>query len=269
MSASRLSGTVCLALALLLSACHKGGAASSPLTPSLRIAADVSVTPLAEGLLNAYETRFSGAQLSMAPTGRQAALSALEAGEVDAVLLLHPFQANSLFHTPIAREMLLIVVHPEVTLDTLARSEVRAIFSGGVATWDELGGPPIPIEVITRERGSSTRLAFDSLVMEGQSMTPSARLGVSDGHVLELAAATPGAIGYVPRSLLDSRVRPLAYDGARPTPQAAQDGTYALVTQVELVTLDEPHGSARAFLDWILSDEGQEVVRRYMLGLND
>lgn len=269
MSALRLSGKACLALALLLTACRNGSAAPGPLTPSLRIAADASVMPLAEGLLNAYETRFSGAQLSMAPTGRQTALSALEAGEVDAALVLHPLEGSNLFHTPIARELLVIVVHPDVTLEALSRNEVRAVFSGRAATWDELGGPSIPIEVITRERGSSTRLAFDSLVMEGQSMTPSARLGVGDGHVLELVGATPGAIGYMPSSLIDSRVRQLAYDGMRPTLEAAQDGTYPLVTQVELAALSEPRGSTRAFLDWVLSDEGQDVVRRYMLGLNE
>ncbi len=257
-----------LLIALLLTACGQG-AAVRPTTPSLRIAVDGSVVLLAEGLINAYEIHHAGVQLSMAPTGRDIALNALRAGEVDAVLLLYPPGERSLFHTPIAREIMVIVAHPEVPLAGLSHSDVRAIFSGQKVHWNEVGGKATPIEVITRERGSSARLAFDALVMEGQTMTSSARLGVNDGHLLDLVATIPGAIGYVPRSALDGRVKMLAYDGAPPTPQAVKANAYPLVTTVEFVTQEEPQGNARALLEWILSDEGQDVVRRYMLGLND
>lgn len=257
-----------LLIALLLAACGRG-AGTRPVTPSLRIAVDGSVVPLAEGLINAYEARHPNAQLSMAPTGRDTALNALQAGEVDAVLLLYPPGERTLFHTPIAREIVVIVAHPEVPLTGLSHGEVRAIFSGQKVNWDEIGGKPTPIEVIVRERGSSVRLAFDALVMEGQAVTSSARLGVNDGHLLDLVATIAGAIGYAPRSALDGRVKTLAYDGAPPTPQAVKANAYPLVTTVEFVTREEPQGNARALLEWILSDEGQDVARRYMLGLND
>lgn len=255
-------------LAILLGACGRREAAR-PVTPSLRIAADTSVATLAEGLLNAYEEQHPAVLLSMAPTGRNTALRALQSGEVDAALLLYPPSERSFFHTPIAREMLAIVAQPEVTINGLSRDDVRAIFSGQKVTWEELGSAPLPIEVITREWDSSTRLAFDALVMEGQPLTSSARLGFSDEHVLDLVAGVPGAIGYVPHSVLDGRVKVLAYEGALPTSQAADTFAYPLVTTVEFVTQDEPQGATRVLLDWMLSDEGQEVVRRYMLGLND
>ncbi len=261
-----------LALGLLagltfLSACgqHK---AARPATPALRIVADTSVMALAEGLLNIYEEQHPTVLLSMAPAGRNTALRALQTGEVDAALLLYPPDERSFFHTPVAREMLAIVVHPEVTVNSLSQDDVRAIFSGQTVTWEEVGGVSLSIEVVTREWDSSARLAFDILVMEGQTMTSSARLGFSDTHVLDLVAGTPGAIGYVPHSVLNGRVKVLAYNDTLPTPQTANTLAYPLVTTVEFVTRDEPQGATRALLDWILSNEGQEVVRRYMLGLN-
>jgi hypothetical protein len=41
------------------------------------------------------------------------------------------------------------------------------------------------------------------------------------------------------------------------------------VVEVVFVSKEEPQGKLRDFLDWVLSDAGQDVVKRRMLSLNE
>jgi phosphate transport system substrate-binding protein len=269
----RAAGPVLLLAALITAGCGQPIPINGDAYP-LRLAADTATAPLAESLLNAYETRQPHAILTLAHGNRDTALAALASGEVDAALLLHPPDGRELFSTPVGFEMLVIVAHPGVTVDDLARGDLRAIFSGQVRNWSALDGPDVGVQVVSRERGSSMRLAFEALIMEQAPLTPSARLAVDEGHVLELVGATPGAVGYVAHNALDERslslsVLALGVEAAFPTLSAARDKAYRLVTPVVFVSLEEPEDNVRAFLEWVLDDEGQAVVRRHVLGLSD
>jgi phosphate transport system substrate-binding protein len=269
----RVAGPALLLAALLAAGCGQPNPLDGDASP-IRLAADTAAAPLAESLLNAYETRQPHAILTLTHGNRDTALAALAAGEVDAALLLHPPDERELFSIPVGFEMLVIVAHPDVTVGDLARGDLRAIFSGQVGSWSALGGPDVGVQVVSRERGSSARLAFEALIMEQAPLTPSARLAFDEGHVLELVGTTPGAVGYVAHNTLDERalsgsVLALSVEAAFPTLSAAHDKAYRLVTPVVFVSLEEPEDSLRAFLEWVLDDEGQAVVRRHMLGLSD
>jgi phosphate transport system substrate-binding protein len=252
---------------LLLSACSSEPRAVEAISPTLRIATDEASAPLAEGLLNAYEARNPQALLALSRSSRDAVLAQVAAGQVDAGLVLHPLNHSDLFATPLGRELIVLIANHDVLISNLYRRDVRAVFSGQVLAWDTSGGASTPITVVTREQGDSTRLALESLVLEGQPITPSARIAASEAEMLSLVAATPGAVGYVPSSILDDRVSTLEYESAPPALEAAAGNTYRLTDTVQFVSTGEPVGSLRAFLDWIIGDEGQAVVRRYMLGI--
>lgn len=257
------------ACALLASGCAR--LAPSRLSPStIDIAADETSAPLAESLLNSYESLYPGTLLSLSRTGREEALAALRAGDVDATLLVYPPADSSLFHTPVARDALVLLAHPGVPYESLNRRDVRAIFAGQVTTWPGVDEQPRqPIQVVVTETGSSLRLAFDTLVLQGQPVTGSARLAPTVAGAVDLIATTPGSIGVAALSVLDDGQAVLDYEGHAASLDSAGTGSYPLITPVVLVTREEPDGALRSFLDWVLSAEGQEVVRRHMLAVND
>ncbi len=252
---------------LLLSACSGEPRAVEAVRPTLRIATDEASAPLVESLLNTYEARNPQALLALSPGSRDTVLLQVAAGQVDAALVLHPPDRSDLFATPVGREVIALIANHDVPIGSLYRRDVRAVFSGQVLAWDAPVGADTPIAVVTREQGDSTRLALKSLVLEGQPITPSARLAASNAEMLSLVATIPGAVGYVPSSFLDDSVVALDYEGAPPTLEAAAGNTYPLTDTVQFVAIAEPVGSLHAFLDWILSDEGQAVVKRHMLGI--
>lgn len=260
---------IAILLAALLGGCA-GAASLNPVAPSIRLAVDDAAAPLGESLLNSYEILHPSALLSLTVTNRESALAAVESGEADAALVIHPVAEEALFHTPVARETLVVVGHPDLPVEGLSRVDARAVFSGQIRAWPAPDGlPPPRIEVVVPEVGSSARLAFDALVLSGAPVTGSARVAASGEHVASIVAETPGAVGFTVGVAQVDGVRLLDYEDVEPTLDNARDNTYRLVTPVEFVAGDEPQGAARAFLDWVLSEDGQTVVRRHTLGVNE
>lgn len=239
-------------------------------THGLTLATDPESASLAEGAVNAYETFNTNEPLTLQEAGRDQVLAALQAGEVDAALILHPAEDldAELFHTVVGREMLVLAVHDSVTIDSLSRGDARALFSGQQATWPEID-PPLAVAIIATEPGSSMRRALEDLILGEQMLASSARLATDSQEMLDLVRTTPGAVALVERSAITTPIETLRYDGRRPTPANARRGRYTLTTTVEFVALEEPTGQVRAFLDWLLSEDGQAVVKRTMLGARE
>jgi phosphate transport system substrate-binding protein len=237
--------------------------------PVLAIAADTSASTLAQGLLNAYEDTHPNTTMVLEQAPRDTILAAVAGSRVDAAIVWYPPDEQELFQTPIGNDLLVIVGHPDSGIDSLSTNELRTAFSGHMISWADFGEPQLAVQVVSREAGSSSRLAFEEWVMQGVDVSPSARLGVSDHYVIEYVSATPGSIGYVPLSQLDEQVIPIAVDGVPPTLAEGRRRTYAPVVPVVFVARQEPQGQLRRFLNWVIDDEGQQVVRRTMLGFDE
>lgn len=110
-----------------------------------------------------------------------------------------------------------VVVNPDVRQSALAINAVRAIVGMRLRTWSD--GQPIRVYVLPDDHPVHTvfskrviniyphqlRLAWDRLVYSGIGQAP---LRVSStGEMRDKVAATPGAIGYLPRSMIDDSVR--------------------------------------------------------------
>lgn len=257
-----------LAFSVVLVGCRAAESLNLKQT-SIRLASDGASLLLAEDLLNAQEDQQAGFPSTLVGGSRDMALAAIESGEVDAALMLYPPEGRAWFYTPVAREWLVFVVSPDLPVETLSLDNVQALFSGQIVTWQELGGPDVPVQIISSQPGSSSRLSMANLMMNGVDLTAAAQLGFDEGHVLQLVNEIPGSIGYVVHSALDDRVQSIAIENADPSRKNAASQVYPFVVEVVFVSEEEPQGKLRDFLDWVLSDAGQDVVKRRMLGLNE
>ncbi|MBN1246356.1 MAG: substrate-binding domain-containing protein, partial [Anaerolineae bacterium] len=119
----------------------------------------------------------------------------------------------------------------------------------------------VPITVISREEGSGTRGAFEEMVMgEDAAITDSAIFQDSNGKVRTAVSSTPNSIAFLSFGYLDNSVLAIAVDGVEPTVENAINGTYPVVRPLNMVTLGEPEGAVKAFLDFVMSVEGQAIV---------
>ena len=125
------------------------------------------------------------------------------------------------------------------------------------------------IVVVSREDGSGTRGAFIELVGVEQkdasgnkldNTTIDAEIVNSTSVVTQTVAGNDAAIGYISLGSLNDTVKALEIDGAAPTVENIKNGTYKVARPFNIVMKNALSESAQAFVDFILSAEGQQVV---------
>jgi len=61
---------------------------------------------------------------------------------------------------------------------------------------------------------------------------------------------------------IDSGVKALAVDGVKPDRETVKSGQYKISRPFIYVTKGEPTGLAEAFIEFVLSEEGQKIIER-------
>lgn len=250
---------ICLASWLAAGGCHRSGKAG------LTLAGSTSLQPFAEKWAEAYRAREPTLVIHVQGGGSTAGVQAAISGAAQIGMSsreLTPDEAGQVTGIEVARDGIAIVVHPALPLSDLVLDQVRAIYAGDVRSWRELGGPDAPITVITREEGSGTRAAFETLVMGARRIAASALVQDSTGAVRQMVASDPAAVGYVSIGLVDVSVKALRLSGVEATEANIDRGRYPLVRPFLFVVPPGPHARARAFTTWITGPEGRELTRR-------
>ena len=125
------------------------------------------------------------------------------------------------------------------------------------------------INVISREDGSGTRGAFIELFGIEQAdengtkidyTTDEADITNSTSVMMTSVAGNPSAIGYISLGSLNETVKALAIDGVAASVENIKAGEYKVARPFNIATQAEVSEAAQAFIDFILSAEGQAVI---------
>ncbi len=243
------------------------GDSTDSLGGEITVVGSTTVQPVAEVLAGAFEELHPGCVITVQGGGSSVGVTSAGQGAADIGSVSRDISPGEFAEFPglvvhtIARDGIAVVADPGVPVDGLTIDQVRGIFSGSITNWSAVGGPDMPIVVVSREEGSGTRGAFEELMLgEGVQISSGAILQASNGAILTTVSGTPGAIGYLSFGYLDPSVKALSIDGVAPTPANAANGTYTAVRPLNLVTSGDPDGLARAWIDFIYSADGQAIV---------
>lgn len=248
---------IAVSLLSLLISCSKSS------SRIVTLAGSTAFQPYAEKLAEAYLKKNKDVTINVQGGGSAVGIQAAISGSADigmADLVELPPEAAGLDSVIVASDGLAVIVHPTNRVDRLSSNEVKDIFTGSIANWKEVGGDDAPIRVVSREEGSGTRRSFDELALKNAKISPLAIFQNSNGTVKEAVASDPQAIGYISISLVDKKVKPLLYNGVAPTNENVKNGAYPLKRPIFLLTKKELKPAARAFIDFVLSDEGQRIL---------
>jgi phosphate transport system substrate-binding protein len=160
-----------------------------------------------------------------------------------------------------------VIVHRANPLRSLDRTQVAGLFTGRTADWGDVGGTAGAVRLYVRDEKSGTADTFRSLVLGSSPIAPSARSFEDSRALSEAVAGDPAGIGFVGLAYVGSaRALAVADSGARPlVPNyltvASED--YFLARRLYFYTSSAPSSRlALPFVEFVLSREGQEVVRR-------
>ena len=238
---------------------------------------------LALAWAEAYASQHSGVRLSVTGGGSGTGIAALVQGTVDIANASRRIKAEETATAAannvvpvehiVARDAIAIVVHPSNPVDQLTIAQLSSIYRGDVTNWRQVGGEDRPIVRLSRESNSGTHVYFlEQVVRRGVKedtslFSPDTLLLPSSEGISAEVRQNPNAIGYDGLGYVtsDQKVVAVARDATGPymlpTAESVNDGAYPIARDLYMYTAGEPAGGIAAYLDWIMSDEAQTIVR--------
>lgn len=172
-------------------------------------------------------------------------------------------------------DALAVYLHSVNPVDSFDLAQLANIYGEGGAfdSWTDLdieieGCDSSEIVRVSRQNNSGTYVYFQEAVLgKGRDY----KLGSRDMHgskdVVDLVENTPCAIGYSGLAYATEHVKipciskSAGEDCVVPSSATAIDRSYPIARPLFMYSAGEPEGAAKAYLDWILSDEGQCIIQ--------
>jgi len=156
-----------------------------------------------------------------------------------------------------------IAANPSVKVDSLTQDQVASIWTGKVTNWKDVGGNDQKITIVNRPLSSGTRATFKKYALNGATEAQGLALTEdSTGAVAKAIGDTPGAVGYLGLAyfLTNKDLKQLMFNGKAPTVANISDNSYPIWSYGHMYTKGEATGLAKAFIDYILSDDIQTTL---------
>jgi phosphate transport system substrate-binding protein len=141
------------------------------------------------------------------------------------------------------------IIHKSNPVKSLSWQQLKAIHTGSIKNWKEVGGPDLPITVVTSHEGSATRAFFSKTVMGNEPyVSTSIKVDSTAKEILE-TSKNQGAIGVVSIAFLmithlDTKIL----------------NTDKMVRPLGLITIGAPSAKAKKVIDYFQSEEGKKSI---------
>lgn len=237
------------------------------------IAGSTSVQPLSEVMAEEFMADNEGTSVEVQGGGSGQGIKSIQEGIADIGSLSREVKDEEKGSVKeeyiIAMDGVAVVVNTETETEDITIEELEKIYTGEITNWKELGGKDAEITVVSREEGSGTRGAFTEITgvlvkddegNETDNTTADALVQPSTGSVIKTVSSTPDSIGYVSLAAVSDEVKALKVEGVEASKDTVLDGTYKISRPFVYVTGNDISESAKAFIDFVLSDKGQELV---------
>ena len=169
-----------------------------------------------------------------------------------------------LYYRIIGYDAVGIYVHPTNPVTTLTKPQLKAVYTGQITNWKELGGVDAPIVLITviASAGRALITELQDNIMDGAPFRED-RIE-ADRQLEAVAALVPKIYGITAASpaFAQAGIKALAIDGFAPEPPHVRSGAYLLSRPLLLVSQAHQPTQVKQFIDFMLSPEGQEIVAR-------
>lgn len=175
-------------------------------------------------------------------------------------------------YTPIGYDAFVFFVHKDNPIDNLTTEQVQAIYSGEITNWSELGGKNKEIAAYQRNEGSGSQSMLKRFMGEKEIMEAPTEMvnGLMSGIVEQVSdyRSKSNSIGFSFRYYLEGiiqnpDIKILSIDGVAPTVENIRSGAYPITAKLYAVTWEgNDNENVDILLDWVLSEEGQELIEK-------
>lgn len=167
----------------------------------------------------------------------------------------------------VAKDGIAIIVNESNPLDSISLEEIELIFSGDVTDWSGIAAQTGEISAYTRNTSSGTYAVFQKMGMSSRDYGSDTQKMAGNEQIASEVAKNPNGIGYVGLAYINTPgIKVLPVEGSAPDAKGypLARPLYYLVNKGKALT-----PIADEFIQFSLSDEGQEIVKRvHFLSIN-
>ena len=257
--------------------CSDDDAATTPspdttarLSGRLTLTGSSTLAPVMSEIGKRFEAAHPDVRIDVQTGGSSRGIADAAAGLADLGMSsrdLKPGEGANLSPMVVARDGVAFVVNAANPVDALTDEQLRAIFTGRITDWGDVGGKLGPITVVNRAAGrSELELVSEFWGVKPEDLTATL-VGGENQQVVKTVAGDPTAISYLAVGTAEyeaehgAALKSLPLEGVRASSETVAAGTYPLVRPLLLLYRDEPSPLVRAFVEYAQSPAVHEVIR--------
>lgn len=256
-----LTGLISLTFA---SGC-KGG---KPNHDKITLTGSSTIAPLAAEIARMFEKKHPGVRVDVQTGGSSRGIADARRGLADIGMVSRNLkkEENDLKGYRIALDGVAIILHRDNPVKNMSEQQIVAIYTGKIKNWSEVGRPSQKITVVNKAEGRSTlELFLHHFKIKSDEIRADIIIGDNQQGILTVAS-DPFAIGYVSIGTAEyefnrgTSIRLLPMNGVLPSLENVKNGKFPLSRPLHFVTKGEIKPSVKAFLDFAMSSEVNDLV---------
>ena len=254
---------------IFILSCKKSENASE--TKEITIVGSTTVLPVMQKAVEIYAQNNPDIKITLSGGGSGVGITSLLDGSCDIAMSSRPIRDEEkkqaeekglkLKEVEIGKDGITIVVHASNTIPGITKDQLKDVYTGKIKNWKEAGGSDLEIVVVSRDTSSGTFEEFSNKILNKEKMIDGALMQASNAAVRSAVAGAEGAIGYLGLGFVDSSVKAIRLDGITASEETVHSLKYPLSRSLCLYLREDAAKPILDFIDFILSPEGQKLVK--------
>lgn len=248
-----------------------GRPAGDGLAGKLLITGSSTMAPMVAEIARRFQSLHPGVQIEVQMGGSGRGISDARLGKADIGMASRALtdEESALYNVAMARDGVCLIVHKDNPVRSLTDRQVADIYTGKITNWSKVGGRDAPIVVMAaRGEAGSNELFTHFFKLKYSDMKAQRVLGDNLTRVKALLE-NPNGIAYISvgeaerQALAGVPIKLVPVAGVAATSRNIRSGDFPLSRPLTLVTRELPKGLPKAFIDFALSPEVTDIIRKY------
>lgn len=243
---------------------------------NISIKGSTTVAPVMEKLISRFEKKNKLYAFHLEACGSQSGIETLKSQDADIAMTSAIMNENHKFdfHNKkldfvelyLGGDALAIIVNVNNKVRGVTKEMVKEIFSGNMNEWEVSTGLSKHIRIFGRDSTSGTYRYFKEQILNNENFSENTVLLKNSKDIIDSVRKYQNAIGYVSFAQLNYSVEPLdiSFDKGKTfikiRNEHVENFHYKFVRPLYLYYAADTHLKLKAFIDFIKSEEGKEII---------
>jgi phosphate transport system substrate-binding protein len=165
----------------------------------LRLTGSSTVAPVMLEIAKLFERQGGKPRVFVETGGSSKGIADLRKGLSQIAMVSRPLkdsEADLTAHV-IARDGIAALIHAENQVNEISKEDLRAIFTGEITNWSEVGGADRDIVVVSKGEGSATSVVLNNFLEITADQVRGDLVAAENAQMIKTVSLTPDSIGYV------------------------------------------------------------------------